>query len=205
MADFNFGKMRQDAMTVLTGKFVVRCVEVAAVKNSKNDDMLKTKLEIVAGPYAGRRLFNNFNIIPSNAPALQMFFRHMNAFGLDERYFNQLPNGDAGVAAIARDLVGRVVEVDVEARPYNGVERENITAINPAPAGMGGSGAVTATALPTALPAALPVSDAAPATPNVVTGSAHVDLPMTVSDPDTVPPADENVAAATGTEPELPF
>lgn len=189
----NFGKMRQDAMTVLTGDFVVRCISADPTKNSNGDDMIKTKLQIIAGPYTGRNLLNNFNIIPSNTPALQMFFRHMNTFGLDEAYFAKLPNGEAGVHQIARDMVGRVVEVTVEARKYQGVERENIKEIKPAPAGLGGQGqpVANAQALPTALPTTQP-------TAQVVTGSASVDLPMTVgtpSDPESVPAA----------EPVLPF
>ena len=193
MADMNFGKMRQDAMTVLTGDFVVRCIEATPTKNSNGDDMIKTKLQIIAGPYTGRNLPNNFNIIPSNTPALQMFFSHMNNFGLDEAYFAKLPNGETGVHQIARDLVGRVVEVKVGARKWQGVERENIEVIKPAPAGMGGAGqpVANAQALPTALPTAQPAAQ-------VVTGSASVDLPMTVgtpSDTDGVPTA----------EPVLPF
>ena len=194
MADMNFGKMRQDAMTVLTGDFVVRCIEATPTKNSNGDDMIKAKLQIIAGPYTGRNLPNNFNIIPSNVPALQMFFSHMNNFGLDEAYFAKLPNGEAGVHQIARDLVGRVVEVTVGARKWQGVERENIEKIKPAPAGLGGQGqpVANAQALPTALPTAQP------AAAQVVTGSASVDLPMSVgtpSNPDSVPAA----------EPVLPF
>ena len=207
MADMNFGKMRQDALTVLTGDFVVRCVEVTAVKNSNGDDMLKSKLEIIAGPYAGRRIFNNFNIIPSNQAALAMFFRHMQVFGLDDTYFNKLPNGEAGVQAIARDLVGRVVTVTVGTRKFNNVDRENVEAISPAPAGLGGTGLPTSGAQPLATPLAQPIQDAAPATttPATVTGSAEVSLPLTVGDPPVTTedaleaPNDENA------EPVLPF
>jgi len=193
VADLNFGKMRQDAMTVLTGDFIVRCIEAKPTKNSNGDDMIKTKLQIIAGPYTGRNLPNNFNIIPSNVPALQMFFSHMNCFGLDDAYFNTLPNGETGVHKIAQDLIGRVVEVKVGSRKWQGVDRENIEAIKPAPAGLGGAGqpVAAAQALPTALPTAQP-------TAQVVTGSASVDLPMTVgtpSDPANVPVA----------EPELSF
>lgn len=185
--------MRQDAMTVLTGDFIVRCIEAKPTKNSNGDDMIKTKLQIIAGPYTGRNLPNNFNIIPSNVPALQMFFSHMNCFGLDDAYFNTLPNGETGVHKIAQDLIGRVVEVKVGSRKWQGVDRENIEAIKPAPAGLGGAGqpVAAAQALPTTLSTAQP-------TAQVVTGSASVDLPMTVgtpSDPANVPIA----------EPELSF
>jgi hypothetical protein len=190
----NFGKMRQDAMTVLTGDFVVRCIEATPTKNSNGDDMIKTKLQIIAGPYTGRNLPNNFNIIPSNVPALQMFFSHMNTFGLDEAYFAKLPNGEAGVHQIARDLVGRVVEVKVGSRKWMGVERENIESIKPAPAGMGGAGqpVASAQALPTALPTAQPAAQ-------TVSGSASIDLPMNVSTP-----SDPAAVPATE-EPALPF
>jgi hypothetical protein len=191
----DFGKLRQDAMTVLTGDFVVRCVSADPTKNSNGDDMIKTKLQIIAGPYAGRNLPNNFNIIPSNVPALQMFFSHMNNFGLDEAYFAKLPNGEVGVHQIARDLVGRVVEVKVGSRKWQGVERENIESIKPAPAGMGGAGQPaqsTAQALPTAQPVAAA---------KVVTGSASVDLPMSVS----TPSDPNNLPKTTAEEPELPF
>jgi hypothetical protein len=191
----NFGKMRQDAMTVLTGDFVVRCIEAKPVKNSNGDDMIKTKLQIIAGPYTGRNLSNNFNIIPSNVPALQMFFSHMSHFGLDEAYFAKLPNGESGVHQIARDLVGRVVEVKVGSRKFQGVERENIEGIMPAPAGLGGVGQPQSTAQP--LPTALPVASA-----QTVNGAASVTLPMTVGTP-----SDPDDAATDGSaeEPALPF
>lgn len=190
----DFGKLRQDAMTVLTGDFIVRCVSADPTKNSNGDDMIKTKLQIIAGPYAGRNLPNNFNIIPSNVPALQMFFSHMNNFGLDEAYFAKLPNGVVGVHQIARDLIGRVVEVKVGSRKWQGVERENIESINPAPAGLGGASqpVTSAQALPTALPAAQPAAQ-------TVSGSAAVNLPMAVGT--SSDPASVSVTA----EPELPF
>ena len=191
----NFGKMRQDAMTVLTGDFVVRCIEATPTKNSNGDNMIKTKLQIIAGPYTGRNIPNNFNIIPTNVPSMQMFFSHMNHFGLDETYFAKLPDGETGVHQIARDLIGRVVEIKVGSRKWMGIERENIEAIKPAPAGMGGQGqpVATATTLPTVLPTAQPAAQ-------VVTGSASVALPMSVG------VGSENETARTGIdEPELPF
>ena len=198
MADFNFGQMRQDAMTVLEGDFVVRCVHAEATKNSNGDYMIKAKLQIIAGTYAGRNLLNNFNIIPANVPALQMFFSNMAHFGLDAAYFDRLPMGEAGVHQIARDLVGRIVEVNVVKRAWQGVDRENIKSIKPAPAGMGGVGGTTnATALPTALPTATPLPTALPTTePKTVTGSADVNLPMSVGSP-----AAQNVAVEA--EPEF--
>lgn len=205
MADQTFGQMRQEVLTVPTGDFIVRCVKTEAVKNSKGDPMIKTQLEVIAGPMTGRKFTNNFNIMVNNPGALAMFFRQMEKFGLDEAYFNTLPNNDSGVAKIANDLIGRVVEVNVAVRTWNGADMPDIKEIRPAPAQLGGTGTPTATA--TALPTALPA-----ATPTVVAGSAAVNLPMTIGDSSSVvnDDANESVATPTGTEPstappERPF
>lgn len=206
MAEFNFGQMRQDALIVPTGDFIVRCVKADAVKNSNGDDMIKTQLEVIAGPHTGRKFSNNFNIIPSKPNALAMFFRQMDHFGLDEAYFNTLPNGEAGVARITHDLVGRVVEIEVGVRKWQGVDQPDIKSIKKAPAQLGGvAGASSgAQALPTAT--ALP-GDASATT---VQGSAAVNLPLT--DPDDLPATPVTTGGATpGTtdaqpaEPELSF
>lgn len=207
MADMDFGKTRQDVMTVLEGDFVIRVTEATAVKNSKGNPMIKAKLAIQAGPYTGRVIINNFNITPDSVPAMQMFFSQMNIFGLDGDYFDKLPNGDVGVNRIAVDLVGRVAQVKVGKRQWQGVDRENVEGFSPAPEGMGGIptvGQVTAQAM--LIAQALPVAKAEP-----VTGSVSVTLPMNIgtplSDPDDLPTdGHEDASKKTNTaEPELPF
>lgn len=190
MADFNFGQMRQDAMIVPTGDFILRCVKAEAVKNSKGDDMIKTQLEVIAGPHTGRKFSNNFNIIPSNSNALGMFFRQMDAFGLDEAYFNVLPNGAAGVTRITQDLVGRVVEANVGVRQWNGVDQPDIKTIKKAPAQFGGAAGATSGAQALGSPST-PLISSTPVN-TVVEGAAAVNLPISagpVSDPATVPSA----------------
>lgn len=181
MAEFNFGQMRQDALIVPTGDFTVRCVKADAVKNSNGDDMIKVQLEVIAGPYTGRKFSNNFNIIPSNPNALAMFFRQMEAFGLDEAYFNTIPNGPAGVARITLDLVGRVVDVNVGIRKWNDVDQPDIKSIKKAPAQLGGVAGASSGAQ--ALPTVTTLPGDASAT--TVQGSAAVNLPLT--DPDDLP------------------
>jgi hypothetical protein len=179
-------------MTVLEGKFPMRIIEASATKNSKGNHMIKVKFRIEAGAYAGRTVPNNFNITIDSPNAMKMFFSHMQHLGLDAAYFNTLPQTDAGVAKLAQDLVGRVAEVELGKGSWQGVEREEIKSIGPAPAGMGGSGPSLPTAqmLPTAqgLPVTQPASVSEP-----VTGSASVDLPMTVGE------------SESDGEPELPF
>lgn len=203
MADLDFGKTRQDVMTVLEGDFVVRVIEATATKNSKGNPMIKAKLAIQAGPYTGRVIVNNFSITPDSVPAMQMFFSQMNILGLDGAYFDKLPNGDTGVNKIAVDLVGRVVQVKLGKREWQGVDRENVEGFSPAPTGMGGTpvaGQTVAQALPTAQPVTV---NTAASTSKVVDGSASVDLPMNVGTPLTDP---SNVPTSTTTEPpELPF
>jgi hypothetical protein len=190
VADLNFKQLRQDAMTVITGLFVASIVEATVVTNSKGNPMIKTKWKIQSGPYAGRPLYNNFNITVDSPAALKMFFGQMSILGMDAAYFDRLPSGDAGVNQIARDMIGKTAELKVGSRMWNGTEQENIEEIRAAPAGFGGSGPATGGVLPQALPAQTSSTPVAVATtPAAVPSATPASVTSAPAEPVTVSPA----------------
>lgn len=161
----NFKKLRQDATSTITGWFTATIVEGSAVRNSKNNPMIKAKLKINGGEYDGRPIWNNFNITPDSPGALRMFFGQMDILGLDENFFDNMPDfGDhpeadlAAAAFIAQALMGRSADIEIGTRQWQGQDREEIKNWRQ-PGSVGGFGSaagITPTALPGALPTALP-------------------------------------------------
>lgn len=126
MTEIAWGKVRKDATTVLTGEFPVVFTEVVSKSSSNGKPMLSCKLKITSGTYVGRILYHNFTVSVESQPAMQMFFRHMEALGLGETFFDSIEG--QGLAPVATALLGKEAVAVVESRPYQGVDRENITA-----------------------------------------------------------------------------
>lgn len=175
-------------------------VESATAKQaSTGKDGVVAVFKVENGPYAGKKIFNNFWISPENQNALAFFFRHMNALGLNEAFFAAGPS----METVATALVGRRARIKVTIRQYNEQDQNDVKTIMPplttngavaapAPAPAAGIPAMP-TVTPTAVPPAPVVSPAPP------TAAAPVVPPAPTPEPAAAPVAE--VPAA----PELPF
>lgn len=165
MTGTNFGALRKDALTVLTGEFGVVIKDVTSVRNSKNNPMLKVKAVVESGVYAGRMLNTNMNFSPDSPTAQKILFSQFDTLGLGEQFFDGLTKAglddDNSWGVIARELVGRRATVIVGTREWQGQQREEINAwlppigqpnraavFNPGLAGMGAASVGAAGAVP---------------------------------------------------------
>jgi hypothetical protein len=150
------------------GSYDVRIAESTAKKASTGKNMLNVRFEVVSGPRAGRKFFHNFVLTTTgeNADrAMSMFFRNMKLFGLDDAYFRANPPLDT----VARDLLGKVCNVTVDHREWQGNIQENVKQIKAATPGMAAAattpaGPANSAPVPSGLPQPIP-STAPPAAP----------------------------------------
>lgn len=144
-----------DAFDILPkGKYTMQVVSAEATTSSTGKTMFKTKLQVVQGPKTGSTVFNNITMTTDNKKALFMFFQNMAALGASKEFLTQQPA--PAPAQVAAKLVGNVAEVEIDHRPYNGVDRENVKSMK---ALAGGAASVAGPSVPgvSAAPAA-PVS-----------------------------------------------
>lgn len=114
-----------DAFDILPkAKYTMQVVSAEATMSSTGKTMFKTKLQVIAGPKTGSTVFNNITMTTDNKKALFMFFQNMAALGVSKEFLAQSPA--PAPAAVAAKMVGAIAEVEVDHRPYNGVDRENI-------------------------------------------------------------------------------
>jgi hypothetical protein len=102
-----------------------------ATTSSTNKDMIKTVFKVEGGPYAGKKVFNQFVLTTDNQNALAFFFRHMAAMGLNNAFFAANPS----MAQVASSLVGQRARVKLSIREYQGQDRNQVDAVMPAIAG----------------------------------------------------------------------
>lgn len=154
-------------------------VDSAEAKNaSTGKPMIVAKFKVMAGPYAGRLVWNNFVVTSDNANAMSWFFRNMAALGLDKSFFAMNPS----LEAVAAALVGKQCEIGVTQKTYNNEIRNDVKSIKALAAG--------------AASAAAP-QQAAPASPS----PAPTPEPQPQAQPAEQSPAPAQPAAA----PEVPF
>lgn len=122
----NWGAARKAATTILEGDFPAIVVEATAGKSQGDKEQLKLTLKITSGPYVGRKLWDTVTISPESGVAMGIFFRSMEAFGLDDKFFNRLPDGSAGTAQIALALQGKEITAVLKKERYNEVDREKV-------------------------------------------------------------------------------
>lgn len=160
--DVNWGSLieeSKDAFSILPkGKYTVKVEKAEATTSSTNKLMFKIVFKVIAGPRTGSTLFNNITLTQDNPKAVFMFFQNLSALGIPETFLKSDPKPQP--QQVAQKMIGAVVEVDVDHRPYQGVDRENIksmTAVssNGAPS-FGPSAGISA-------PAGLPTPTVAPA------------------------------------------
>jgi hypothetical protein len=181
---FDFNKLLQDAKAGNAwpvGDYDFEVVEAEFVMSSqKQTPMIKAKLRCLVGPYAGKTINNNFVFSHDNPGALNIFFRHMSAFGLDENFFRQLGSGD--LAPVAASMLGRRARITIGHRMWQGAAQNDVKAVKPITEGLvGGGGIPGAPAMTGAMPAAT-----APPAPTYAAPAVPPPPPAAVTTP---PPA----------------
>jgi hypothetical protein len=165
----NFRDMYKSAMTILTGEFPGRAIEVVAKTSKAGDPQLVVKLQIEGGPNRGRVFTTYLTATPTTQ---RRFFGDLKSFGMAAEYFDRDPA--PSLEDVARDMVGRPVMFTLkEGAPYNGQTREEVSSFKAA-----GPGAVIRTG-----PVVAGVPDIGTATP--VAGVPSVDAPVSKPTPKT--------------------
>jgi hypothetical protein len=127
-----------DAFEILPkNTYRMQVVTAEATQSSTGKTMFKTKFQVINGPKTGATVFNNITMTTDNKKALFMFFQNMAALGATKEYLTQNPA--PAPAAVAAKLVGAIVDVEIDHRPYQGIDRENVKSMK---AVSGGAGAV---------------------------------------------------------------
>lgn len=108
----------QDELVVLDPGEHRLVVDTCSVKN---DNAVLPTFRVVGGPQAGKRVLAGQQTLTEKSASI--FFRNMKGFGLDKSYFDQNPTFEQ----IAQDLVGRVVDVNLEIQPWKGDDRNKIS------------------------------------------------------------------------------
>jgi hypothetical protein len=100
--------------------------------------MVVVTMTIESGPYAGKKLFNNFVLTMENPDALAFFFGHMKALGLDSSFFGQLQGSiEDSLGSVAAALMNRRCRVSTGQRSWNGQMRNNVLNVMPPLPGAG--------------------------------------------------------------------
>lgn len=174
MATFDFNTLMATAKSASfealpAGDYDAECISADAVTSSTGKPMIKCKFEVLTGPHAKRKFFNQFVVSTESEVALAMFFRHMKAFGLDESFFAAV--GQGGLAPVATSLLGRRAKFTLGIRKWQDEDRNEVKAVKPlaggiaaAPGGLPGAGAPGLPGLPSSAAPATPAPAVAPVT-----------------------------------------
>ena len=137
-------KQADDATKPVPNDWYEVVVEKAERKPaSTGAEMVAAQFKIETGPQAGKTLFTNFVFTPDKAFALNIFFRNMEALGVDGNFFTQAQqqglNVEATMTAIASAIVGRRARVEVGTRVWQGQERNEVKNMAASTTGPGGT------------------------------------------------------------------
>jgi hypothetical protein len=109
------------------GPHIVEITKASWKMNSSNNPMYSVQGKIVEGAAEGKTVFNNFNVTVENDYALAIFFRHMDALGLDDAFFAESPSHQQ----VCEALVGRRAIFTLEIRKWQGQDRNGVTDVQP--------------------------------------------------------------------------
>jgi hypothetical protein len=180
-------KQADDATKPVPADWYEVIVDKAEAKQAQTgSQMIAAQFKIETGPHAGRTVFTNFVFTPDKAFALNIFFRNMEALGVDGSFFAQLQEAGFGVEAamakIAETIAGRRARIEVGMRTWNGQERnevKNMAAPTTGPGGTPGGGQAPAVLSggPAGGPPVPPASAGLPPVPPAAPSSADVTAP----------------------------
>lgn len=83
-------------------------------KASNGKPMFRLTWQIIAGPYAGRRLQRTMTISHDSSKAMKVFFRQMRALGFDDNFWLANPS----MAYVAEMMINRTARIQVKIREF---------------------------------------------------------------------------------------
>ena len=121
------------------GEYTVVVDAATAGRSSSNKPQLKLRLEVIAGPAKGQKLWDQLTFTRDNPGSFPFLFGPLHALGLDRAWLNQYaPIGttpdeeDRAFLAIATVLPGREAVVTVTQRLWQGTQRNDVKGYRPA-------------------------------------------------------------------------
>ena len=167
MAEVNWGALiddSADAFEILpVGSYRVKVVKADALQSSTNKLMYKTVLEVISGPKTGKTVYNNVTMTTDNKKALFMFFMNMAAYGITKDFLKSQPAPTSD--QVAAKMVGAVLDIEIDHRAWQGVDRENVKSMKGVSAGTGSVNSMTPDVSTPAPAAAAATDPTAPPTP----------------------------------------
>jgi hypothetical protein len=133
MPSFDFAKLLQDAKSGNAwpdDTYDFEVAQAAYITAGTGTPGVEVKLRCLLGTYANKTVKNTFYMSVDNPAALNIFFRHMRGFGLDDGFFNSL--GDTDLSPVAQALMGKRARVKLGHRdsPQYGTQN-TIVSVDP--------------------------------------------------------------------------
>lgn len=197
MSEIDWAALRKnadDATKPVPADWYDLVVEKAELKKAQTgSDMIVVQFKVDTGAQQGKTIFTNLVFSPEKAFALNIFFRNLEAMGIDANFFASLQQQGASVeqslATIASTIVGRNVRAEIGIRTWQGQERneiKNMSAPTTGPGGLPGGPPPAVPAGPAGGPP-VPAAAAAPPVPPTPTPGAGSDPAGPPTPPPPVP------------------
>jgi hypothetical protein len=169
MGSIDWKAARQDAKAVSAlipdGDYPFECIKAEARLSNGGSPQVVADFLCLNDRYSKRTVRNWFTVSIDSPIALDILFRHLKVFGMDEAYFAK---GDGPeMEDIADRLLGQKVNCVVRTSPYNGEDRNKIVAFKKFSGIAAGSKSPAGTASKKAAPAPAPRPAAKRAAPTV--------------------------------------
>jgi hypothetical protein len=185
-------KNADDATRPVPAGWYELVVEKAELKKAQTGaDMIVVQFKVDTGAQQGKTIFTNLVFSPEKAFALNIFFKNLEAMGIDANFFASLQQQGASLeqalSTIANTIVGRNVRAEISIRTWQGQERneiKNMTTPTGAPGGLPGG---PTPAVASVGPAGGPPVPAASTPPTPPTPGASTDAAGPPTPPPPVP------------------
>lgn len=169
MSTLNWGDLVKEAGDVGSydplpdGDYELQIIEATAKVTQSGKTMFAVKAQVQVGAHAKRLVWDNLVVSTDNPTALGIFFRKMNALGLNKDFFATSPSN----AQIEQALRGRNFRAQVGSRTWQGQKKNEIktyySVTGAAPVGAAPVAAAAPAPAPAPAPAAAPAPAPAPA------------------------------------------
>jgi hypothetical protein len=172
----------------------LKIVKAEAKMASTGKLMFAVTSEVTNGPYKNRKLWSNIVVSHDNPTALGIFFRQMNALGIDKSFFSTNPSD----SQVADALLNREYRGQVAIKNWQGSDRNEIKGYYP----ISKTPTSTTPPPPPVVPQA-PAPAPAPAAPVVQPAPAAAAPAAAVASPPP-PPVQSEVAPPPPVQPAVP-
>lgn len=142
--------------------YTVEVDSAEATTAQSGNKMIKCTLRVQGGPYNGRLLWTNIVFATANPVAMKFTLRKLRALGVTKEW---LAAQNPSVEQIASAIEGKVVDAEVEVKPYNGENTNDVKGFKAVAAGAGSPAPGPAAAAPPAPPTTKKAASSAPPTP----------------------------------------